>query len=164
MRAINRTLEHTKTITKREVSGVYAVTKTNVADTLKGDKATRSKLTAKLHSKGARINLSKFRITPKQYSKTAKVVKVKVKKGEGMKPITTDPKAFVQTIYGNEPEVYRRKDKRKLPVMTLKTLAIPQMIEQEKVEDKIQRQMTDTFNKRLVHELNRELEKAAKKK
>lgn len=164
MRALNRTLDHTATITKREVSNVYAVNQRSVGETFTKHKAAKTSLKAYLNSKGKRLDLSSFRIKPSRYSKSAKSVQVRIKKGDGLKTINTSPKAFVQSIYGEDPKVYKRKDGRRFPVVVLKTLAIPQMIEQTKVEEKIKRQMAETLDKRLLHELNREIGKAVNKK
>lgn len=172
MRALNRTVDYTATLTKREVTQVYSVNPEAVKKTLTKHKASKSSLTASVKSTGRRISLGDFPHTPAKYNNKAKVVKVKIRKKEGYKPIRTSPKAFVQTIYGDKPDIYIRKGERinrpkgasDLPVRMLRSLAVPQMVANDEVMNRIKPLSDEMFEKRLVHELNRELEKAAKKK
>jgi hypothetical protein len=107
--------------------------------------------------------LGKFQHTPKNYSKKAKSVKVKVKKSEGFKVIKTSPAAFVQTIYGGEADIYKRKDNKRFPVVKLRTLSIPQMISNDKVMKNIQEAAGKKLQERINHEINWRIDKAAGK-
>ena len=156
--ALNRTLAHTATQTKREVTNMYCIKQKDVVSTLKKKKASKSNLNAYVQSRGRTIALSKFPHTPKKYKKKAKEVKVKIKKNEGYKAINTSPKAFVQTMNGVT-HIWKRKGKERAPVQLLRTLSVPQMVGNEEVIEKIQESSQDMLRKRIEHEVSRRLNK-----
>lgn len=162
--ALNRTLSYTATRTVKEVTNEYAIKSTTVKNSMKRVRARKNYLYAYISSTGPTISLGKFKHTPTKYNKRAKSVKVKVKKSGGYKEIKTSPKAFVQTIYGGEPDIYKRKGNRRFPVIKLKSLSIPQMISNEKIMKNIQEASAQKLEERVQHEIEWRLNKAASRK
>lgn len=94
MRAMNRTARNIATTTKREVASRYFVKQKQVADTLKISKASKSNLEVAVVSKGEKLELEKFKVSPREPVKiisreerTPKVYKAAVKKAGGLKPL-----------------------------------------------------------------------------
>lgn len=161
--AVNRTLSFTTTQTGREVTNEYTVAKKDVNSTLTKHRASGSSFSAWIDSKGKSIPLEKFKHRPSKYSKRIKKVQVKIKKSSGYKVLHTSPGAFVQTIYGGSPGIYKRKGKNKMPVLKLRTLSIPQMIANPKIINKIQDASAKKLQERVDHEIKWRLEKASRR-
>lgn len=161
--AINRTLDFTATKTVKEVTNEYTIKGKTVKSTMKKVKAKGSSMYAYISSTGAAIPLGKFSHTPKNYSKKLKNVKVKVKKSGGYKVVNTSPKPFVQKIYGDESDIYKRKGNSRFPVIKLKSVSIPQMISNEKIMKNIQKAANDKLYERVKHEVEWRINKAASK-
>lgn len=150
--ALNRTLDYTATLTKKEVTNMYAIKQKEVNSTLKKKRASKSSLNASIQSKGQTIALSKFPHNPKQYRPRNKKVKVKVKKQEGYKIIKTSPSAFVQTMNGGT-NIWMREGKSRTPVRLLRSLSVPQMISNNEVIDVIQKKSGEKLQERINHEI-----------
>lgn len=95
MRAMNRTASTIATTEKREVSARYFITQKNVAKTLRIEKASTSNLSARVVSKGERMDLAKFKVSPLRPVKVTKggkrspgVYKAAVRKNQGLKPLS----------------------------------------------------------------------------
>lgn len=150
--ALNRTLDYTATLTKKEVTNMYSIKQKEVNATLKKKRASKSSLNAHILSRGKTIALSKFPHNPKQYRPRNKKVKVKVKKQEGYKVIKTSPSAFVQTMNGGT-HIWMRKGKERTPVKLLNTLSVPQMISNDEVINTIQSKSGEKLQERINHEI-----------
>lgn len=161
--ALNRTLDFTTTKTIKEVTNEYTVKSKTVRATIKKVRARGNSLYAYMSSRGPTIPLGKFQHTPRNYSKKAKSVKVKIKKSSGFKVIKTNPKAFVQKIYGSESDIYMRKGNSRFPVIKLKSLSVPQMIANEKIIKSVQETAEKKLLERINHEIEWRLNKAASK-
>lgn len=162
--ALNRTVDFAATKTVKEVTNEYTIKGKSVKSTMKKVKAKGSSLYAYISSRGGEIPLGKFQHTPRKYSRRAKVVKVKVKKSGGYKAVNTKPGAFVQKIYGDDFDIYKRKGNKKMPVIKLKSLSVPQMINNEKVIKNIQDAAAQKLQERVNHEIEWRLNKAGGKK
>lgn len=168
-RALNRTLDFTYTATIREVRDIYAIKRTDVAKTMIKHKASRSGLLAYIRSRGRLIALGNFPHNPSVYKPGNKIIKVKVKKSEGFKAIDAQdgtPKPFVQSIYSYESlqsGIYQRKDSRKFPVVSLRSISVPQMIGNEGVLNVIEKSASEKLQERINHELEWELTQIQKK-
>lgn len=156
--ALNRTLNYTATLTKKEVTNIYSIKQKEVNSTLKKKRASKSSLNASIQSRGKTISLTKFPHNPKQFKAKNKKVKVKIKKQEGYKVIKTSPSAFVQTMNGGT-HIWMREGKERNPVRLLRTLSIPQMISNDKVINKIQRMSGEKLKERINHEIEWRLSK-----
>ncbi len=155
--AINRTVDYVNTKLARIVVAEYAIKASDVKGTIKKNKASKSNLSASLTSRGHTLSMSHFPFTPKQPG-IRKAVKVKIKKNSGMKAINTDPKAFVQKMK-NSLNVYKRVGKERKPVVVLRTISVPQMISNEKVEQAIQQEAGKKLVERIEHEIEYRLNK-----
>lgn len=162
--ALNRTLIFTATKTVKEVTNEYAIKSNTVKSSMKRVRAKGNSLYAYISSTGPAIPLGKFQHTPRKYSKRVKSVKVKVKKSGGYKNIKTNPKAFVQTIYGAEADIYKRKGKSRFPVIKLKSISVPQMISNEKIINNVQQAAALKLQERIEHEIEWRLSKAISSK
>lgn len=161
--ALNRTLDHVVAKTAKEVSSNYSVKQKDVKTTMKKHKASGSDLHAYVESSGKSIALQKFPHTPTKYSKKAKAVKVSVIKSKGKVEIGGNPKSFVQQMT-NTTGIWRRKNRSRKSVVLLRSLSIPQMISNDKVIKNVQQSANEMLQKRIEHEVNRQLEKAGGKK
>lgn len=159
--ALNRTLDYTVTQTGREVTKKYAISQKEVKKTMKKQKASKSSLYAHVESKGGLMALHKFPHTPKRYSKKAKV-KVQVIKGKGKKVMSTSPPAFTQTME-NTTGIWKRKGKKRTPVVLLRTLSVPQMISNEETLKSIEEAANKKLQERIEHEIDWRLKKAGGK-
>lgn len=159
--ALNRTVDFTVTKTAKEVTNEYSIKKQFVTKTIKKVKARGKSLYAYISSRGGPLPLGNFSHTPKNFNSKAKAVKVKIKKNEGYKTVKTSPKAFVQKIYGSEADIYKRKDNRRFPVIKLRSISVPQMINNEKIISSIQEAAGKKLQERINHEIKWRLDKAA---
>lgn len=159
--ALNRTLTYTITQTTREVTKKYSIKSRDIKKTIKKHKASKSKLNACMESRGSSIALHKFPHTPRKYSKRSKAVKVQIIKSKGKKTINTSPKAFVQTM-NNTNGIFKRKSKKRTPVVILRTISVPQMISNEETMTKIEKLANNKLKERISHEIDWRLSKVGK--
>jgi hypothetical protein len=155
--AINRTVDYVNTKLARIVVAEYAIKTSDVKNTIKKSKASKSNLSASLTSRGHTLSMSHFPFTPKQPG-IKRAVKVKIKKSAGVKTINTDPTAFVQ-VMKNSLNVFKRVGKERKPVVVIRTLSVPQMISNEKVEREIQQEAGKKIAERIQHEIEYRLNK-----
>lgn len=154
--ALNRTLDFTATHTTKLVTQEYAVKAKDVKATMRKKKASKSDLSCYINSTGHTISLMHFKVTPRKYSKRRYKAKVQIKKSGGKQEIKG---AFVQTMNGAT-NVWKREGRRRLPVRMLRTLSIPQMISNEKVDEKVSRLAGEKLNERIQHEIDFRLQRA----
>ena len=163
MRAMNRTARNIATTTKREVASRYFVKQKQVADTLKISKASKSNLEVAVVSKGEKLELEKFKVSPREPVKiisreerTPKVYKAAVKKAGGLKPLygervsgkQSKPKKGTQGIF------FRSRGKA-YPIKQVMGPAIPQIIDNKEIMENIMKKANETLEKRIEHELSR---------
>ena len=159
-KALKRTVDYLATLMVKEVTSTYAIKSKDVRATLRKHYPARNSLYAYVRSLGRPLSLSVFPHTPKTFKSKPTIVKVKIKKSEGYKAITSNPKAFVQKIYGDEFGIYERKDNRKMPVKILRSLSIPQMLNNREVIARIETLTQIKLQERIEHEYNRAIERA----
>lgn len=153
-RALNRAATNANKNARMKPKDEYNIKSSDVKSTLSIKKANRSNLGAVVKSKGEKVPLDKFKVSPKQPKpqKPPKVLKVAVKK-DGYKKLKS---AFVADISGSK--VFQRTSKSRLPIKRLYGPAVPSMLKNEDVRERIEKEATDTFYKRLDHEIKRVLE------
>ena len=153
MRAMNRTARNIATTTKREVASRYFVKQKQVADTLKISKASKSNLEVAVVSKGEKLELEKFKVSPREPVKiisreerTPKVYKAAVKKAGGLKP-----------LYGKKGTqgIFFRSRGKAYPIKQVMGPAIPQIIDNKEIMENIMKKANETLEKRIEHELSR---------
>lgn len=164
-RAINRAAQKARTETKREVANKYFISQGDVLKTIRLTKASTANLSAQLTSKGGPIALSKFKVSPKRGAKRTKrgyspsVYKAGVEKSGGMKPLSGSPKAFIAGFSSGHSGVMTRISARRLPLKQLYGPAVPSMIKNDEVIERIQKEATETLEKRIDAEINNILQR-----
>ncbi|MEI2466652.1 phage tail protein [Niallia taxi] len=152
--ALNRTLTNVASNVSKEIRKEYNIKASDVKQTITKTKASRSRMTAIVTSKGTPIPLDRFKISPKTVQpKRKKPIKVGVKKG-GLKEVLG---AFVSDLNGIK--VFQREGKKRLPVKRLYGPSIPQMLGNQEVVNKINQEGAMMFNTRINHEITRILDR-----
>ncbi|WP_227521995.1 phage tail protein [Bacillus solitudinis] len=152
--ALNRGVTNMNSNSRKEIRKDYNIKAGDISPTLKVFRASRASLGASVQSKGGVIPLERFKISPKTINPKRKTpIKAAVKKG-GAKSLGS---GFVADISG--PKVFKRTGESRLPIKRLFGPSVPQMLENERAREEIQKQGQETFEKRLEHEINRILEK-----
>lgn len=150
-RALNRAAANAKSSASKKVRETYNVKSKDISSTIKILKANKNRLGAVVKSTGTKVSLIKFKVTPKKRLKKQKKVKVAVKK-DGMKELNH---AFIADING--PKVFERVGKNRLPIKHLFGPSVPEMLGGKSVREFVEIESEKTFEKRLEHEINREL-------
>ena len=164
-RAINRAAQKARTETKREVANKYFISQGDVLKTIRLTKASTANLSAQLTSKGGPIALSKFKVSHKRGVKRTKrgyspsVYKAGVEKSGGMKPLSGSPKAFIAGFSSGHSGVITRISARRLPLKQLYGPAVPSVIKNDEVIERIQKEATETLEKRIDAEINNILQR-----
>lgn len=158
--AINRTLDHMYTQTGREVKEHYNIKTSEIKGSMTKHKASSRRTAAWLRIRSRRFTLGRF--LPGGLGSKSKRARVKVRKDSGYKMVGGSPPAFLQRLKGNT-HVMRRIGNKRYPVDVLRTLSPTQMVENEKVLDKIRPAAQEMAIKRLNHEIDRRLKRIAKK-
>jgi hypothetical protein len=172
-RALNRTIQRSKTTSSKEIRQIYNILARDVNQTLSLRRASPSTLTSELRAEGALLSLRKF--SPRQ---TTDGVSIMIKKGNRQiikgAFISPSPKlnggVFARGTYSGKDFNFRHKRIRSaggykkiggryqpttndLSIDSLKTLSVPQAIAHRAVLNALSLQMSEDFPKRLVHEL-----------
>lgn len=148
--ALNRAVTNVASNVSKEVRKEYVIKASDIKSTLTKTRATRTSLQAIVKSRGELVPLDRFKVSPRTVQpKRKKPIKVAVKK-DGLKETLG---AFVADISGIK--VFKRTSKKRLPIDRLFGPSVPQMIGNEEIRKKINREGQDTFNNRLEHEINR---------
>lgn len=150
-RALNRATANAKTNAAKKAREEYIIKASDVKNTISISKSTRNNLGATVVSKGERLGLHKFKVSPKtpRPKKPPKSLKVSVKKGSAKQLLH----AFIADISGTK--VFERTSKARLPIRQLYGPAIPQMLGNVSVKDFIEKEAKNTLDKRLDHEVQR---------
>lgn len=147
--ALNRAVTNINSNVKKEVRSKYHIKAGDVSDTLDVRRANAADLSAHVISKGKVIGLDKFKVSPKTVNPKRKgQLKIAVKK-EGTKQILG---AFVANLHGIK--VFERDGKKRSPISRLMGPSVPQMIGNEDIVAKIEREGQLTYDRRLEHEIN----------
>lgn len=163
-RALNRSLEMTKTEMLRKTTGQYTVKRSKLTKTINLFKSTESNLNGSIYSSGERIGLDHFKLTPKKHL-YRKGVKVAVRKGP-LKSITSE-KAFIAYSDGKLGAFVRTgkigitksrrtgKKRKQSTIRRLRSLSAPQMLGELSILEYLQGYADDKFRIRLEHEIDR---------
>lgn len=153
-RALNRAAQTARSTSVNEIRKEYVIKAKDIRSTMRIKKASRSKLGALLVSCGNLIPLDQFKFKPKQPrpKNPPKSLKVSIKK-TGYKDLFH---AFVADIGGLK--IYQRTTTKRLPIRRLTGPAVPQMLGQNNIRQRVLQSAYETYEKRLDHEINRTLE------
>lgn len=148
--ALNRTVTTVASNIKKEVRKEYNIKALDVTQSITKTKASRTKMTAMVASKGTPIPLDRFKLSPRAVQpKRKKPIKAGVKKG-GLKEVVG---AFVSDLNGIK--VFQREGKKRLPVKRLYGPSVPQMLGSQEVVNRINQEGAVMFNNRMNHEIER---------
>ncbi|HWQ29879.1 MAG TPA: phage tail protein [Negativicutes bacterium] len=164
--ALNRTLDYTSTQWGKLITRRYSIKTSDVKGKIKKFPASKLILSASMNVTGSRLSFVHFPYTPKVPG-TNKQVKVKVKKESGYKQIGTKRKPFVATTGAKSADktqfnIFKRTTNKRLPIVVLRTLSLPQMASNKEVSKKVQSLAQKKLGERIEHEIKWRLEKAAK--
>ncbi|MGB8452734.1 MAG: phage tail protein [Anaerocolumna sp.] len=161
-RAVNRTLSSTKTDIAKQVNLRYIIKQKTVKDSLKAVKATSRNPTAIIKSKGTPIPLKDFDVSPlkpvkrlKRGGYNPKVYKSRVLRNTSLKGV---PRMFVaKGQVMQRPEGATREENNNIKNWLKLALSVPQMINNEDVYTKIEKNSMQMLKQRLDHEIEYEL-------
>jgi len=167
--ALNRTISGVKADVSKEVRERYNIKDADVKNSMRGrvEKAAveGDHMIASVTVAGKRIALHKFGARPAEpYAggrKKRPQVSVMVLKG-GRKPVVTaDParKGFVARMKSGHLGIYQREGMKKLPISELTGPAVPQMVANEEVWNRISARARQRFEKNFENDINYELKK-----
>lgn len=163
--AINRAIQNVKKNMGKETSQLYYISSSDVKKTVRITKASKGSLKAAAISAGGGIELSKYKVSPKtpvRYrgkSRSPRVYKAGVKKDGGIKPLDGDPKSFVAVMKSGHVGVFTRKNGKSLPIKQLYGPSVPQIVKNEDIMSKINKEASETLQKRIDAEINNILRK-----
>lgn len=146
-RAINRTMQGARTQIVRVVKERYTLKATDIRQTLSVVKSDKNTLTGEIKSRGTQLNASHFMHRPHGDTTGNKRRQVFVSFTKG-KRFSVD-RGFVW-----QGRIYKREGKKRLPIQSMYGPSVPQMIGSKESIERIERGMTDTFNKRIMHEID----------
>ena len=154
--ALNRTIDGVKTDVVREVVAQYDIKPGGIRKIITVAKAFPSKLTASIGSAGSPIPLIQFSVNPSKPTKGQNSpISVSVKRSGGK----TIPGAFIARASSGKIAVMARVGKERLPIKELFGPAIPQMMGEPGVKERILAGAEERFTKRIDHEVAWLLEK-----
>lgn len=166
-RAANRSVTTGKKAIKQETAKIYNVRQKDVDNVLKVNKATSQNPTLCLTYKDTHTNLYVFgrqtSISPRYIVQSSdpvdpdpEYIKAKVMKGHGYTKLDGRPKPFVQKAKksGNIALFQRTSNDRRSPIRGVAAPSLPQVIRNEKVLARFNRDAYTMFQKRLIHEID----------
>lgn len=159
-RAVNRTTASVKKAAAEKTAEEYYTKQKNVKETMSVSKATPKKLVATLMSKGTRIPLSAFKISPNKVdSKNRAIMQAQVKRtGSG----GVIRRAFLVKFASGHTALMERRGRPRLPIDELYGPAVPQMMSQQPVMSVMSKESEAVLSKRMEHEVDAVLKGYAK--
>jgi hypothetical protein len=162
--ALNRTLDFVVTRIGRIVPQEYAIKTGEVKETMSKRKASKTSLDASITSKGHTLSFAHFPHSPETpvialtlgASHEKARVKVKIKKSKGRVTSKTGfiAKTGAKSVDKIPYNVFHRLTKNRLPIAPIRTLSVPQMIGNEKMEPEIQEAAQKKLAERIEHEID----------
>lgn len=144
------------------VTEKYTVKKADVRNSLKAKVKAGAVKIAGVTVDGMALKYSGGLLTPTHFQMTPKAkpeggrrytVKAKIKKDGPKKTLSS--RAFLAPVSGEGSTQipFQRKGSSRLPVEAIKTLSVPQMIENDKVSSEIQKRIEEGLSKRMEHNM-----------
>lgn len=166
-RAVNRTLDSTKTDITKQVSARYIVKTKTIRDSLKTKKANSSTPVGIITSKGITIPLVNFDATPKKLRKRFKngkynppVYKARVLKKSPL--IGVERMFYAKGQLMQRPENSSRNENKNIRNWLRLALSVPQMIGNKNIYSEIQQHSLEMLKKRVNHEIEYEMRRLKK--
>ena len=173
-RAANRSIDTGKKAIKQETANVYNVRQKDANDILKVTRATPKRPYVTLTYKDAHQNLYHFgrktSLSPRYIVQSSdpasadpEYVKAKVMRRHGPQALEERPKPFVQQAKsGNIALFQRTSNASKAPLRGVAAPSLPQIIKNDEVLARFNRDAGSMFSKRLVHEIDNVLKGVTK--
>ena len=174
-RAANRSVNTGKKVIKQETAKIYNVRQKDADKILKVTKATAAKPVLTLTYKDSHPNLYVFgresSLAPRFVIRSSNpvnpdpgYVKAKVMNRGGYVALNGSPKPFVQQAKksGNIALFQRVSNHVRAPIRGVAAPSLPQVIKNEKVLARFNREARDMFEKRLLHEIDNVLKGVTK--
>lgn len=147
-RALNRAAAAGQTATVRAVSADLGLTQKYVKREIRLDKANRSRPAVALEIRGSRIPLIAFSARGPEPSRgKGRGVSYRLPTGRGR-----IPDAFIATMGAGHRGVFKRRGKRRLPIVELRGPSIPRVF--EKYLPTFRKAAEDALLKNLAHEID----------
>ena len=166
--AANRTLPTGAKVIKQETANEYNVRQKDVEETLRRIKANWSDPTAILRFTGGHGNLYNFGkgdvsvLNPRYTVRSSSPfdpdpgnVFARIMRNGSMDALDQNPKPFVQIVNGNLGLFQRISDDARAALRGVAPPAIPQVIRNDKVQARFQKETGEMFQKRVLHEIDR---------
>ncbi len=155
-RAVNRTVKGVRTDAVKAAIREYSIKPPIVRKSIKVEQALNGSLEAAAIATGKRIPLIHFEARPKQPGgrRPIKGVSVQVKKERKVLK-----GSFLARLKSGHVGVFQREGDDRLPIEEKRSLAVPQMLENQDVIEEIQEKAENRFDKSLSHEIDFALQK-----
>lgn len=170
--SLNRTVDFMNTRIGRLVASEYVIKVSEVKKTITKIKARKGDMKAGLKSTGHTLSLAHFPYKPNDpllarmlSIRYGTPIKVKIKKREGYKEIKTTRKPFIASTGAKSADkvqfnVFKRIGRGKSrTIAPLRTLSVPQMIQNVNVGNNIQKAAAKKLEERVEHEIEYRLSK-----
>jgi hypothetical protein len=150
--AINRALDHGRTVVKREIRKDYIIKAKDIPVRVRG--ANQARLTGEVRLQQGMLDLNKFKVTPPgvQKAKNKRVISAQVKLAGGGRLI---PHGFVQRMGTGYVGPFVRKGPARLPLKKLVTIGAPIMASQPGVGPVVQKAMGIALAKNIDQQIVR---------
>jgi hypothetical protein len=160
-RALNRALDKVATETGREIRKVYNVKQRAIMAALRKHRANRKRLTARLVVEGVRLGLIEFaaravnpwNVAGRRHRRLGGGVSVQIKVAVGRKIVKG---AFIAARGGGSEgmrQVWRRAGFDRLPILTLRSISVPQAFANQAVLAALRTVARDTFNTNFAQQI-----------
>ncbi|MFC4102914.1 phage tail protein [Paenibacillus xanthanilyticus] len=158
--ALNRVGQQVKTRASRKVRETYDIKAKEINQRVTLRRSTKDSMITDLRWRGGNLPIIKFRTNPNKprdpMKPPPKVLRASVKRS-GMKPV---PGAFVTKVgRGEHLGVFKRAGRRRLPIREVMGPAVPVMVNNPEIIDDLETFARDTLDRRLDHEMTRQLKK-----
>lgn len=159
-RAISRAITAGRTQAGREAAKNYAIRQGRVSERARITKPSANAPAAELKFSGPSLNIADYRVSPaKPDPRKRPVLRVMIAKDAGFRSVRGP---FLAAAKSGKVLGLKRTGKSRYPIRPVFGPSVPQVVGSEKVSEAVIERMTEILEKRLEHEINRELLKGAK--
>ena len=158
-KSLNRAITGVRMDAGREAAKAYRIKPSDVKKTFIKAKASGNRLKATATFSGKRTPLYRFGAQPARPTKRRPKAGVSVRVKASRKVVRG---AFVARMKSGHVSLFRRSGAHRLPLRELEGPAVPQMLNNLGVREKLQEAAENRFSKNLDHEMNYLLQKGGK--
>ena len=123
--AINQTARQARSDLKEQVNKQYTVKLGKISQAMRIQRATNTRLDATIFVKGKVLNITNYKVTTPKKGAKAQIVK-----SGGLKQIVGPKK--ITAFKGLNGLIWQRRDKKRYPILPLKSLSIPKAVGSER--------------------------------